>query len=61
MAHLASIREYSWGFSLQGMAVYYPEEVKEEFPPGEIHVVASKWALARLLGELDLVKTSNPS
>ena len=42
-------------------SIYYPEGVKEEFPPGEVRVVASKWALARLLGELDLVKTSNPS
>ncbi len=42
-------------------SIYYPEGAKEDFPPHEVRVVASNNALARLLGELDLVKTSNPS
>ena len=42
-------------------SVYFPEGVKEEFPPGAVHTFASKKALARLLGELDLVTVSQPS
>ncbi len=41
--------------------IYYPEGVREEFPPGEVRVFASNYALAGLLGKLDLVKTSNSS
>ncbi len=42
-------------------SVYFPEGVKEEFPPGAVHTFASKKALARLLGELDLVTVSQRS
>ncbi len=42
-------------------SVYYPEGAKEEFPPGAVHTFASKKALARLLGQLDLVTVSKPS
>ncbi len=42
-------------------SVYFPEGVKEEFAPGAVHTFASKKALARLLGELDLVSLSQPS
>ena len=41
--------------------IYYPEGATEDFPPGEVRVVASNDALAGLLWKLDLVKTSNPS
>ena len=42
-------------------SIYYPEGGREDFYPGEVRAFASNYALARLLGELDLVKTSNPS
>ncbi len=41
--------------------IYYPEGATEDFPPGEVRVLASNYALAGLLWKLDLVKTSNPS
>ena len=41
--------------------IYYPEGATEDFPPGEVRVLASNYAFARLLWKLDLVKTSKPS
>jgi len=42
-------------------SIYFPEGVHEDFPSGEVRVFASNYALAGLLGKLDLVKTSKPS
>ncbi len=42
-------------------SVYYPEGGREDFPPNEVRVVASNYALAGLLYKLDRVKTTNPS
>lgn len=41
--------------------VFYPEGAREEFPPGEVRVFASNYALAGLLEKLDLVKTTKQS
>jgi hypothetical protein len=41
--------------------VYYPEGGKENFPPHEVRAFASHYAMARLLGKLDLVKISRSS
>ena len=42
-------------------SIYFPEGVKEEFPPDEVHIFASKDAMARLLAQLDLVKATQRS
>ncbi len=41
--------------------IYYPTGGREDFPPGEVRVLASSYALNGLLWKLDFIKTSNPS